>query len=141
MSVTKQGQSAIISTAGNDDCHVILRGGKTPNYDTKNVDAACKSIAAGGLAPMLMVDCSHANSSKQYENQIAVARDVGAQVAGGDKRIIGVMVESHLNAGRQDHAPGCDLEYGKSITDACLGWDDSVQVLKGLAEAVRARRG
>ena len=141
LSVTKQGQSAIISTAGNDDCHVILRGGKTPNYDTKNVDAACKSIAAGGLAPMLMVDCSHANSSKQYENQIAVARDVGAQVAGGDKRIIGVMVESHLNAGRQDHAPGCDLEYGKSITDACLGWDDSVQVLKGLAEAVRARRG
>ena len=141
LSVTKQGQSAIISTAGNDDCHVILRGGKTPNYDAKNVDAACKSIAAGGLAPMLMVDCSHANSSKQYENQIAVARDVGAQVAGGDKRIIGVMVESHLNAGRQDHAPGCDLEYGKSITDACLGWDDSVQVLKGLAEAVRARRG
>ena len=141
LSVTKQGQSAIISTAGNDDCHVILRGGKTPNYDAKNVDAACKSIAASDLAPMLMVDCSHANSSKQYENQIAVAGDVGTQVAGGDKRIIGVMVESHLNAGRQDHAPGCDLEYGKSITDACLGWDDSVQVLKGLAEAVRARRG
>ena len=141
LSVTKEGQSAIISTAGNDDCHVILRGGKTPNYDAKNVDAACKSIAASGLASMLMVDCSHANSSKQYENQIAVARDVGAQVAGGDKRIIGVMVESHLHAGRQDHAPGCDLEYGKSITDACLGWDESVTLLEGLAEAVRARRG
>ena len=140
LSVTKEGQSAIISTNGNDDCHVILRGGKTPNYDAKNIDAACKSMVAGGLVPLLMVDCSHANSSKQYENQITVARDLGAQVAAGDERIIGVMVESHLNAGRQDHAPGCTLEYGKSITDACLGWEESVQVLEGLAAAVRARR-
>ncbi len=140
LSVTKEGQSAIISTSGNDDCHIILRGGKTPNYDAASVDAACKSIAASGLAPMLMVDCSHANSSKKYEQQIEVARDVGVQVAGGDVRIIGVMVESHLNEGRQDHAPGCDLEYGKSITDACLGWEDSVKVLESLAGAVRARR-
>ena len=140
LSVTKEGQSAIISTNGNDDCHVILRGGKTPNYDAKNVDAACNNIATGGLIPMLMVDCSHANSSKKYEQQVEVARDVGMQVANGDKRIIGVMVESHLHEGRQDHAPGCDLEYGKSITDACLGWDSSVAVLEGLAAAVVKRR-
>jgi len=140
LSVTKEGQSAIISTSGNEDCHVILRGGKTPNYDAKSVDAACVSIASAGLAPCLMIDCSHANSSKQYQQQIEVARDVGVQVASGDARIIGVMVESHLNAGRQDHAPGCDLEYGKSITDACLGWKESVNLLESLAESVRARR-
>jgi 3-deoxy-7-phosphoheptulonate synthase len=140
LSVTKEGQSAIISTSGNEDCHVILRGGKTPNYDAVSIDAACKSISKDGLTPVLMVDCSHANSSKKYEQQIDVAREVGAQVASGDVRIVGVMVESHLNEGRQDHAPGCDLEYGKSITDACLGWDDSVKLLETLAEAVRARR-
>ena len=140
LSVTKQGQSAIISTSGNEDCHVILRGGKAPNYDAKSVDAACTSIATAGLAPRLMIDCSHGNSSKQYQQQITVARDVGSQVASGDARIIGVMVESHLHAGRQDHAPGCKLAYGKSITDACLGWDESVTLLEALAGAVRARR-
>jgi 3-deoxy-7-phosphoheptulonate synthase len=140
LSVTKEGQSAIISTSGNDDCHVILRGGKTPNYDAKSVNAACADIASAGIDPCLMIDCSHANSSKQFQQQIVVARDVGKQVANGDKRIIGVMVESHIHEGRQDHAPGCDLEYGKSITDACLGWDSTVEVLEGLADSVRARR-
>ncbi len=140
LSVTKEGQSAIISTAGNEDCHVILRGGKMPNYDAKSIDAACAGIATAGLAPRLMVDCSHGNSSKQYQQQIEVARDVGVQIAQGDARIIGVMVESHLHAGRQDHVPGCDLEYGKSITDGCLGWGESVVLLEALAGAVRARR-
>ena len=140
LSVTKEGQSAIISTSGNEDCHVILRGGKTPNYEAKCVDAACANIAMAGLAPCLMIDCSHGNSSKLYQQQIEVARDVGVQVAQGDARIIGVMVESHLHAGRQDHAPGCKLEYGKSITDGCLGWDESVILLEALAGAVRARR-
>ena len=140
LSVTKEGQSAIISTNGNEDCHVILRGGKTPNYDAANIEAACHSIAAANLAPKLMVDCSHGNSSKQYQQQINVAQDVSAQVARGETRIMGVMVESHINEGRQDHAPGCTLEYGKSITDACLGWDSTITVLEGLAAAVRARR-
>jgi 3-deoxy-7-phosphoheptulonate synthase len=140
LSVTKEGQSAIISTSGNEDCHVILRGGKMPNYDAKSVDAACASVAMAGLAPRLMIDCSHGNSSKQYQQQIEVARNVGEQIANGDARIIGVMVESHLNAGRQDHAPGSDLEYGKSITDACLGWNESVSLLEALAAAARKRR-
>ena len=140
LSVTKEGQSAIIATTGNEDCHVILRGGHTPNYDATNVNSVCTSLASAGLAPRLMIDCSHANSSKQYKLQIEVARDVGAQVATGDARIIGLMVESHLNEGRQDQMPGCDLAYGQSITDACLGWDDTINVLQGLAAAVRARR-
>ncbi|MFM9834631.1 MAG: 3-deoxy-7-phosphoheptulonate synthase [Methylophilaceae bacterium] len=140
LSVTKEGQSAIISTSGNEDCHVILRGGKTPNYDAKSVEAACASMSAAALTARLMIDCSHGNSSKQYQQQIEVARDVGVQIAQGDSRIIGLMVESHLKAGRQDHSPGCELEYGKSITDACLGWDESVLLLEGLAGAVRARR-
>ena len=140
LSVTKEGQSAIIATTGNEDCHVILRGGKNPNYDAKSVEAACDNLADAGLAPLLMIDCSHANSQKQYELQKEVAKDVAAQVANGDARIIGLMVESHLNAGRQEHTPGCTLAYGQSITDACLGWEDSVQVLEGLAEAVRKRR-
>lgn len=140
LSVTKEGQSAIISTSGNEDCHVILRGGKMPNYDAASVDAACTSLAGAGLAPRLMIDCSHANSGKQYKQQIEVARSVAEQVAHGDQRIIGVMLESHLKEGRQDHEPGCTLEYGKSITDACLSWEDTVPVLDGLAEAVRKRR-
>jgi len=140
LSVTKEGQSAIFSTTGNEDCHVILRGGKTPNYDAKNVNDACEKLAAAGLKPILMIDCSHGNSSKNYLRQKDVAQDIAAQLSAGDKRIIGVMLESHLNEGRQDHAPGCDLEYGKSITDACLGWDDTVQLLEILAEAVRSRR-
>ncbi|MDP1766430.1 MAG: 3-deoxy-7-phosphoheptulonate synthase AroG [Methylotenera sp.] len=140
LSVTKDGQSAIFSTTGNEDCHVILRGGKTPNYDAASVNEACTSLAASGLAPRLMIDCSHGNSSKNYQMQKEVARDIALQMSEGDVRIIGVMVESHLNEGRQDHSPGCQLEYGKSITDACLGWQDTVDLLEMLAAAVRARR-
>ena len=140
LSVTKAGHSAIVSTNGNEDCHVILRGGKTPNYDAAAVDAACAELGKSGLAARVMIDFSHANSSKQYKRQIDVARDVGAQLAAGDDRIFGVMVESHLREGRQDLAPGKALEYGVSITDPCLGWEDTVATLDILAEAVRARR-
>jgi 3-deoxy-7-phosphoheptulonate synthase len=140
LSVTKEGHSAIISTSGNEDCHVILRGGKSPNYDAKSVDAACNQLAANGLAPCLMVDCSHANSQKNYRLQKNVAQDIAGQVSGGEARIMGVMLESHLNEGRQEHTPGCELEYGKSITDACLGWQESVEVLEMLAKSVRVRR-
>lgn len=140
LSVTKEGQSAIISTTGNEDCHVILRGGKTPNYDQTSVEDVSSQLSKAGLSPKLMIDCSHANSQKQFELQIDVAKNVGAQVAAGDLRIFGLMIESHINAGRQDHAPGCELEYGKSITDACIGWQDTVTVLEGLAASVRARR-
>lgn len=140
LSVTKNGESAIIVTTGNDDCHVILRGGKTPNYDAKSVDAVCVSLQSAGLHPALMIDCSHANSQKQYQLQKKVAADVAQQVAGGDKRINGLMIESHLQEGRQNHAPGCELEYGKSITDACIGWDDTVELLKMLAISVKQRR-
>ncbi|NMG14783.1 3-deoxy-7-phosphoheptulonate synthase AroG [Aromatoleum bremense] len=140
LSVTKAGHSAIVTTLGNEDCHVILRGGKSTNYDAVSVDAACKELAASGVPGKVMIDFSHANSRKQHRLQIEVARDVGAQMAAGDDRIIGVMVESHLKEGRQDLIPGKELEYGKSITDACLGWEDSVTVLEILAEAVRQRR-
>ncbi len=140
LSFTKEGNSAIFSTTGNDDCHVILRGGKTPNYDAANVAKVTLSLADSGLAPMLMIDCSHANSSKDYTKQKDVARDVAGQVAAGDTRIMGVMVESHIKEGRQEHTPGKTLNYGQSITDACLGWDDSVETLEVLAAAVRARR-
>ncbi len=140
LSVTKAGHSAIVSTNGNEDCHVILRGGKAPNYDAASVDAACKELAAAGLAARVMIDCSHANSSKQYQRQVEVARAVGEQIAAGDDRIFGIMVESHLKPGRQDLLPGKPLEYGVSITDACLGWEDSMTVLDILADAVRRRR-
>ena len=144
LSVHKNGQVAIVETKGNKDCHVILRGGKTPNYDAAHVAAACKEIEAAKLHCTLMVDCSHANSSKQHERQIEVARDVAAQMKGGSRCIFGVMVESHLNAGAQKFSAGKDdpakLEYGKSITDACIGWDDSLTVLDILSEAVAARR-
>ncbi len=140
LSVTKEGESAIISTTGNEDCHVILRGGKMPNFDATSVDAACASLASAGLAPMLMIDCSHGNSQKQYLLQKEVARDVGNRLALGDARIMGVMVESHLNEGRQEQSVGCKLEYGQSITDACLGWPDTVELLDMLAASVRARR-
>lgn len=140
LSVTKAGHSAIVSTRGNEDCHAILRGGKTPNYDADSVAAACTELAAGGVPAKVMVDFSHANSRKQHRLQIEVARDVATQMAGGDDRIFGVMVESHLKEGRQDLVPGKALEYGKSITDACIGWEDSLQVLDLLAEAVRLRR-
>jgi len=144
LSVHKNGQVAIVETAGNPDCHVILRGGKAPNYDEANVAAACKDLSAAKLPPTLMVDCSHANSSKQHEKQIDVAKDIGTQVGSGSRSIFGVMVESHLRPGNQKFTPGKDqpsaLEYGKSITDACIGWDDSTQVLATLSEAVKARR-
>lgn len=140
LSVTKGGHSAIVSTNGNEDCHIILRGGKTPNYDAASVEVACKDIAAAGLAARLMIDASHANSSKNPANQIPVCADIASQVAGGDTRIVGVMVESHLVAGRQDLVPGKELVYGQSVTDGCIAWEDSVKVLDGLAEAVRQRR-
>ena len=140
LSVTKAGHSAIVSTTGNEDCHLIMRGGKAPNYDAESVDAACKELSASGLQARLMVDFSHANSNKQFKRQVDVARDVGAQMAGGEERIIGVMVESHIKEGRQDLKPGVSLEYGQSITDACIGWEDSLVVLDVLADAVRQRR-
>ena len=144
LSVHKNGQVAIVETRGNKDCHVILRGGKTPNYDAASIAAACTEIEAARLPCTLMVDCSHANSSKQHERQIEVARDIAAQMKNGSRCIFGVMVESHLNAGAQKFSAGKDdpakLEYGKSITDACIGWDDSLTVLDILSEAVKARR-
>ena len=144
LSVHKNGQVAIVQTQGNKDCHVILRGGKTPNYDADSVAAACKELEASKLPATLMVDCSHANSSKQHQRQIDVARDIATQIEGGSHQVFGLMVESHLHAGAQKFTPGkdqvADLEYGKSITDACLGWDDSADVLAVLSEAVKARR-
>ena len=140
LSVTKAGHSAIVSTNGNEDCHVILRGGKEPNFGAASVDKACKELAAAGLSQRLMIDCSHGNSRKQYRLQIDAARDIADQVAAGGDRIIGLMIESHLKEGRQDLAPGKPLDYGKSITDACIGWEDSLVVLDLLAEAVRSRR-
>jgi 3-deoxy-7-phosphoheptulonate synthase len=140
ISVTKSGHVAVFKTAGNEDCHVILRGGTTPNYDAASVEAACRELAAAGLAQHLMIDFSHANSSKQYQKQLEVARDVARQLAAGERRIVGVMAESHLNAGRQDLVPGHELKYGVSITDACLGWDETGELLDTLADAVRRRR-
>jgi 3-deoxy-7-phosphoheptulonate synthase len=140
LSVHKSGQVAIVETRGNDDCHIILRGGRAPNYDAASVHAACEQLARAGLAERLMIDCSHANASKDYRRQAEVAAEIGRQIAAGERRIVGVMVESHLVEGRQDLEPGKPLTFGQSITDACLGWDDSVKLLEGLAEAVRARR-
>ncbi len=144
LSVHKNGQVAIVETKGNPDCHVILRGGKTPNYDAAHVAAACKEIEAAKLACTLMIDCSHANSSKQHERQVDVARDVGEQLKAGSHCIFGVMVESHLVAGAQKFSAGKDdpgrLAYGQSITDACIGWEHSLEVLELLSGAVKARR-
>jgi 3-deoxy-7-phosphoheptulonate synthase len=145
LSVHKNGQVAIVQTNGNRDCHVILRGGKTPNYDATSVTAACKELEAARLQPTLMVDCSHANSSKQHERQVDVARDIAGQIAGGSRNVFGVMIESHLTGGAQKFTPGKDdpraLEHGKSITDACIGWNQSLDVLEVLSGAVRSRRG
>ncbi len=145
LSVHKNGQVAIVQTKGNRDCHVILRGGKAPNYDAASVAAACADLEAAKLPPTLMVDCSHANSSKQHQKQVDVARDIAGQIAGGSRSVFGVMVESHLQAGAQKFTPGKDridaLTYGQSITDACLGWDDSVGVLETLSQAIKQRRG
>ena len=140
LSVTKAGHSAIVSTMGNEDCHIILRGGKQPNYDAASVDAACKELGAAGLAQRVMIDLSHSNSQKNYMRQVDVGKEVASEIAQGDDRIIGVMIESHLKGGRQDLLPGRELVYGQSITDACIGWEETVPLLEGLAEAVRQRR-
>ncbi len=144
LSVHKNGQVAVVNTTGNQDCHVILRGGKTPNYDAANVAAACADLRAAGLPDTLMVDCSHANSSKQHERQKDVARDIAGQVAGGSDSVFGLMIESNIHAGAQKFTPGKDdvatLKYGQSITDACLSWEDSLQSLAELSQAVQARR-
>ena len=140
LSVHKNGQVAIVETRGNDDCHIILRGGKAPNYDAGSVRAACAELAKAGLAERLMIDCSHANSEKDYRRQSEVAQAVGKQLAGGERRIVGLMVESHLEEGRQDIQPGKPLKFGQSVTDACLGWEASVALLEGLAAAVKERR-
>jgi 3-deoxy-7-phosphoheptulonate synthase len=144
LSVHKNGQVAIVETRGNKDCHVILRGGKAPNYDAASVSAACAELEKAKLPGSLMVDCSHANSSKQHEKQLDVAREIATQISAGSRQVFGVMVESHLNPGAQKFSPGKDkiddLEYGKSITDACLGWDDSLACLEILSEAVLVRR-
>ncbi len=140
LSVHKTGQVAIVQTRGNDDCHIILRGGKAPNYDAASIAAACAELARAQLPERLMIDCSHANAAKQFKRQIDVARDIAAQIAAGERRVIGAMVESHLVEGRQDLTPGNPLQYGQSVTDACLGWKDSLEVLEILAGAVQERR-
>lgn len=140
MSVHKNGQVAIVETRGNDDCHLILRGGKSTNYDAGSVATAAKALKAAKLDERLMIDCSHANSQKDHARQSEVAEDIAVQLEAGEGRIVGVMLESHLKSGRQDQVPGQPLEYGKSITDACLGWEQSVPILDRLAEGVRKRR-
>ncbi|RWQ30217.1 MAG: 3-deoxy-7-phosphoheptulonate synthase [Mesorhizobium sp.] len=140
LAVTKGGRSAIATTTGNEDCHVILRGGIQPNYDAASIAAACAELGRVGIAPRVMIDVSHANSSKKPENQPKVAADVAGQVAAGDERIIGVMIESNLVAGRQDVMPGKPLVYGQSITDGCIDWATTETVLHGLADAIEQRR-
>src|SRR5258706_9661001 len=140
LSVHKSGQVAIVETRGNEDCHIILRGGRAPNYDAASVAAACEELARAKLPERLMIDCSHANAAKDYQRQAVVAADIGVQIGAGEKRIVGVVGESNLVAGRQELAPGKPLKVGQSVTDACLGWDDSTRVLDGLAEAVKKRR-
>lgn len=140
MGMTKMGQSAIFETRGNGDCHVILRGGKQPNYGAEHVQAACALLEGAGLRPQVMIDVSHANSSKQHRRQIDVAADVAQQIAGGDARITGLMIESHLQEGRQDIVDGQPLAHGVSVTDACISLEQTVPVLEQLAAAVKARR-
>ena len=140
LSVTKGGHSAIVSTTGNEDCHLILRGGKQPNYDAASVNAAATGLAEAGIPARVMVDFSHGNSSKNPQKQIDVGHDVAAQIEAGDERIFGIMMESHLKAGRQDLVPGKPLQYGVSITDGCLAWEESRTLLDDFADAVRSRR-
>jgi 3-deoxy-7-phosphoheptulonate synthase len=136
LSIHKNGSVAIVETNGNPDCHIILRGGKTPNYSAEHVKASVAELNAAKVTPRLMIDCSHANSSKQHERQLDVARDIAAQIKAGDQSIFGVMIESHIEGGAQKFTPGKDdaaaLKYGQSITDACLNWEQSVEVLKVL---------
>jgi 3-deoxy-7-phosphoheptulonate synthase len=140
MAVTKGGRSAIAATTGNEDCHIILRGGHTPNYDHASVEAASAELSRAGVAPRIMIDASHANSSKKPENQPLVVADIAQQLSDGEQRIMGVMIESSLVAGRQDVVPGTPLTYGQSITDGCIDWETTVSALNVLAEAVEARR-
>jgi 3-deoxy-7-phosphoheptulonate synthase len=140
LSVTKAGHSAIVATAGNEDCHVILRGGSRPNYDRESIDAACATASDAKIECRLMIDASHGNSSKDFRRQRTVVTDVARQVADGERRIFGLMIESHLIEGRQELGGGADLTYGKSVTDACLGWDDTIELLDELAGAVEQRR-
>jgi 3-deoxy-7-phosphoheptulonate synthase len=141
MGMTKMGLAAIFETRGNDDAHVILRGGKKgPNYDAAGVEEACAALRKVGLREQVMIDCSHANSGKSHNRQVDVAQEIGAQLSAVEQRIVGVMIESHLEAGRQDLKPGVPLKRGVSITDACISWAQTEPVLDGLAEAVRARR-
>ena len=141
LSLTQSGQVSIFETAGNEDSHIILRGGAAgTNYDSKSVDAACAALTRAGLPEQVMIDCSHANCSKQHQRQLVVAQDVGHQVAGGDTRIIGAMVESHLVEGRQEIGPRERMTYGQSVTDPCLHWDDTATLVRGLADSVKQRR-
>lgn len=140
LSVTKEGNAAIFSTTGNPDTHMILRGGMKPNYDAESIDMVSKELETATLTANIMIDLSHANSKKQYDLQIKAGNAVAEQITNGDKRIIGTMIESHLIAGRQDAKPGQKLVYGQSITDACLGWDNTVELIKTLANASKARR-
>ncbi len=140
LSVTKQGRSAIFSTSGNSDCHVILRGGIRPNYDTESVNIAAEEMEAAGLTPRMMIDFSHSNSRKKHMKQLDVGRDVASQISRGDERIIGSMIESNLVAGNQEWSSELELTYGQSITDACIDWQDSEPLLRTLAAAVRERR-
>ena len=140
LSVTKSGHSAIVRTAGNPDCHVILRGGsKNTNYDSESIQSAVAELSKAGVATKLMVDCSHANSRKKYELQMEVGRDVAEQIKAGESNLMGVMIESHLVEGRQDLVEGQELCYGQSITDACIGWGDTEVLLAELADAVKTR--
>ncbi len=140
LSVTKDGRSAIFSTKGNEDCHVILRGGSRPNYDSESINIASDEMEAAGLKPRMMVDFSHANSRKQHERQLLVGRDVASQISRGDSRIMGAMIESFLVGGRQERDSTRELTYGQSITDACISWDESEPLLRELAAAVQQRR-
>ncbi|GJM04888.1 MAG: phospho-2-dehydro-3-deoxyheptonate aldolase [marine bacterium B5-7] len=140
LSLTKEGNAAIFSTTGNPDCHIILRGGKEPNYDAESISNVSNELETANLPANIMIDLSHANSRKQHDAQMQVGEDVANQIASGDKRIIGTMIESHLIAGRQDVTPNKELVYGQSITDACLGWGDTVKLIKTLAHASKARR-
>ena len=140
LSVTKEGKSAIFSTKGNTDCHVILRGGKSTNYDADSINTACASLAKAQLPELVMVDCSHANSQKKHEKQLEVGADICQQIATGERRIFGVMIESHLVEGRQNVVDGKAETYGQSVTDACIGWDDTETLLEQFAGAIRNRR-
>ncbi|VAW48393.1 2-keto-3-deoxy-D-arabino-heptulosonate-7-phosphate synthase I alpha [hydrothermal vent metagenome] len=141
LSMTKNGHSAIFETHGNEDCHVILRGGNDgPNYEAKFINEAVQQLQTAGVEDKLMIDCSHANSQKQHQNQLIVADSIGQQLTSGNTNIMGVMIESHLEAGRQDINPGQQLIYGQSITDACINWEDSLDVLEILANGITERR-